>query len=142
MGNPPRVADPKLKAHGQAPTGQAPPRPAPGAIRDFLQLAKPGETLTPDGMGGYVWAGPMEQATAGDPLAWSETLRQLRKQGRPMPPEPMGRSWAQSDFDPAPQCRHRRNRRRSGAFSTATSINARHKRKGRPLAQQATGAKR
>ena len=142
MGFSPRVADPKRKAQGQAPTGQAAPRPAPGAIRDFLQQGKPGQTLTPDGNGGLVWAGPMEQATAGDPLAWSETLRELKKRGVPMPPEPMGQSWAQSDFDPAPQCRPWRNRRRSGAFSTATSVNARHKRKARPLAQQATGANR
>ena len=133
------------------------------AIRDFLQQGKPGQTLTPDGNGGLVWAGPMEQATAGDPLAWSETLRELKKRGVPMPPpDPAGRNLSDPDGGDsgieglgarswrvpgkgkayAYQCRIQRNRRRSGAFSTATSVNARHKRKARPLAQQATGANR
>ena len=63
------------------------------AIRDFLQQGKPGETLTPDGMGGYVWAGPLELTAAGDPLAWAETLRELKRQGVPMPPpDPVGHS--------------------------------------------------
>ena len=74
------------------------------AIRDFLQLAKQGETLTPDGKGGLVWAGPMENESLADPAAWSETLRLLKKRGGDLPP---------SD----PVCRNRRNLRQSGRLS-------------------------
>lgn len=62
------------------------------AIRDFLQQGKPGETLTSDGNGGLVWAGPMENESLADPAAWSETLRLLKMRGGDLPPSaPIGK---------------------------------------------------